>query len=564
MHSQRLRRLTLVVLVALGMMASASVASAAITPTVASSSSAAVTAGATGQLGLTLNFAPTGSDSPKDLTLNLPPGLLANAATDGGGCLTTVDIETSTCQIGSGTVTANLGDALGVGTPVSFFLVPPPSPSDLAGLAVASGGDQIGTTAPIVIRPSGSPDGVGVTIDLLLPNTLYGIPLQITAINSTFTGLRFPTTCPSTPAEVTISADSYDDATVKGAQTPLPVAGCSSLAYAPKYSLTVARDASDKVVKVTTQITQGATESPNSSITLAFPSNVVAPSISGVSNLCTTATTSGCTPVGSVTASSPLYPTPLTGEAYLTGSSATDLAGLTLTLAFPPPFPLTLVGKIDLTNVTASFSGLPDIPLTNLTVTLNGGKNGLFSSLCAPASGTSTATLTDQNGDKSATDPAPFTVSGCPGTTSSKGGGGTTKVGKPKVTGATLAGLTTGKPTLSFTATAGKKAPKLRSVTVSLPKGLTVVSKRVHGKRTVAVGLKGAKLKSATLSGRKLVITVSKPVTKLSITLTALRESASLKAEAKANKLKRLKLGVVVHNAKGKKTTASVAIRLKG
>jgi hypothetical protein len=217
-------------------------------------------------------------------------------------------------------------------------------------------------------------------------------------------------------------------------------------------------------------------------------------------------------------------------------------------------------------NVAATFSGLPDIPLTNLGVTLNGGANGLFSSLRAPNSGTSTATLTDQNGDKTAKDPAAFTVSGCPGKPSDNGGGGGNggggKASKPKVAGATLVGLTTGKPKLSFTATAGKKAPKLRSLTVSLPKGLTVVAKRVHGKRTVAVGLKGAKLKSAKLSGRKLVITTGKPARKLSVSL-ALKESASFRAKANADKLKGLKLGVVVRNAKGKKTTASTAITVK-
>jgi hypothetical protein len=572
MSWQRFRRLAVPGLVVLGVLIPASGASAAITPSVSPSSSAAVTAGATGNLGLTLKFAPTGNDTPKDVTLNLPPGLLANAALDNGGCLLTTDIQTSTCQVGSGVVDAVLDGAIPVPTNVGFYLVPPPSPNDLAGLAVAEAGDQIGTTAPIVIRPSGDPDGVGVTIDLVLPNTLEGQTLSITEIDSTFTGLRFPTTCPSTPAEVTIAADSYADPTVKGAQTPLPVTGCSSLAYAPKYALTVARDSADRVVKVSTTITQGATESPNSAIVLAFPSNVIAPSLSGLSNLCSTGATAGCTPVGSVTATSPLYPKPLAGQAYLTGQ-ATNITGLTLTLVFPPPFPLTLVGKVDLVNVAATFSGLPDIPLTNLGVTLNGGTNGLFSSLCAPPSGTSTATLTDQNGDKTATDPAAFTVSGCPagsgggsggGSGSGSSGGAGGKANRPKLAGATLVGLTTGKPRLSFTATAGKRAPKLRSVTVSLPKGLTVISKRSHGQRTVAVRLKGAKLKSATLSGGKLVITASKPAHQLRVTLTALRETASLKARARAKKLKGLKLGVVVRNAKGKKTAASAAVTLKG
>jgi hypothetical protein len=351
MSWQRFRRLVLPGLVVAGVLASASAASAAITPSVSSSSSAAVTAGATGNLGLTLKFAPTGTatamDTPKDLTLNLPPGLLANAAIDNGGCLQTADIATSTCQVGSGTVDAVLAGLVPVPTNVGFFLVPPPSPNDLAGLAVAAAGEQIGTTAPIVIRPSGDPNGVGVTIDLVLPNTLEGQQLSITEIDSTFTGLRFPTTCPSTPAQVTVSANSYADPTVKSAQTPLPVTGCASLSYQPKYSLSVARDAGDRVVKVSTTITQAATESPSSSIMLAFPSNVIAPSPSGLSDLCSTAATGGCTPVGSVTAASPLYPKPLTGAAYLTGQE-TNISGLTLTLVFPPPFPLTLVGKVDL------------------------------------------------------------------------------------------------------------------------------------------------------------------------------------------------------------------------
>ncbi len=594
MSYRRFRRLALPALVVLGVLVSASGASAAITPSISSTTATPLTAGGTGNVELTLKFAPTSTDSPKDLTLNLPPGLLTNAAIDSGGCLQTTDIQSSTCQIGSGIVVANLaGIAFGVQTPVSFFLVPPPSPNDLAGLAVASSGTEIGTVAPIVIRPSSDPDGVGATIDLVLPNTLDGLPIAITEIDSTFDGLRFPTTCPSTPAQLTVSADSYADPTVKSTALPLPVTGCSSLTYAPKYSLTVARDAGDRVVNVSTTITQSATESPNATVMLAFPSNVISPSLSGLTNLCSTATTSGCTPIGSVTASSPLYPVPLTGEAYLTGQ-AKNISGLTLTLVFPPPFPLTLVGKVDLVNVSTTFTGLPDIPLTDLTVTLNGGADGVFSSLCSPSSGTSTATLTDQNGDKTATDPAPFTVSGCPGGSSGNGGGGSsggsgsgsgggnsggsgsgggktgggsTKAGKPKITGATLAGLTTGRPSLSFTAIAGKKAPKLRSVTISLPKGLTVVARRVHGKRTVAVGLKGAKLKSATLSGRKLVITASKPASKLTVTLTALRESASLKArakaKAKAKKLKGLKLAAVLRDAKGKKTTASTTIKLK-
>lgn len=98
-------------------------------------------------------------------------------------------------------VTALADGRVPLTTNVNFYLVPPPAPGDLAGLAVADGaGDQIGATNGIAIRPSGSPGGVGVTLDLTLPNTLFGVPISTSEINSTFTGVRFPATCPSTPA----------------------------------------------------------------------------------------------------------------------------------------------------------------------------------------------------------------------------------------------------------------------------------------------------------------------------------------------------------------------------
>ena len=48
------------------------------------------------------------------MTLNLPPGVLANASIDNGQCLKTADTTDTACQIGSGTVTA---DALGTPLP---------------------------------------------------------------------------------------------------------------------------------------------------------------------------------------------------------------------------------------------------------------------------------------------------------------------------------------------------------------------------------------------------------------------------------------------------------------
>jgi hypothetical protein len=374
---QGLRRRALAgIVVVAGTAALAPAAKASVSPTVSVTTSTPVAAGSTGSLGLDIRLNPSSGDAPDAVTVNLPAGVLANVSIDNGACITTAITDFSNdaaCQLGSGTVTALASGVVPVPTPVVFYLTPPPAAGDLAGLAVATGaGDQIGSTDGINIRPSGSADGVGVTLDLTLPNSLDGAPVSVSEIDSTFTGVRFPATCPSTAADITLTASTYSSPSSSApASAPLPVTGCSSLAYNPQYSLTAVKDSSDKVVKLTTTITQAPTESPDSSVSLAFPVNSLAASINALHNLCSAGVTSGtCTTVGSVTADSPDYPTALTGQAYLTGS----LSGLSLTLVFPAPFPLTLVGSVNLKTNTTTFTGLPDIPLTSLAVSLNGGK----------------------------------------------------------------------------------------------------------------------------------------------------------------------------------------------
>jgi hypothetical protein len=557
------RALTGIVVLA-GMMGFAASASASVTAGMSVTSSTPVAAGSNGSLGLDLKFTPSMSgvaynDAPENVALNLPPGVLADASIDNGQCLKTTDITDSTCQIGSGTVTAYASGVVPLQTPVDFFLVPPPAAGDLAGLAVAtSQGDQVGTTDAIVIRPSGNADGVGVTLDLTLPNSLDGAAVDVTEINSTFTGIRFPATCPSTAANVTMSGTSYNSGTFSAA-TPLPVTGCGSLAYNPQYTLTAVKDSSDKALKITTTITQTASESPNSTVSLVFPRSSMAGALGGLNNLCTSVASGTCKPVGSVTAASPDYPTPLTGSAYLTGT----LHGLSLTIVFPAPFPLTLIGAVNLTTNTTVFSGLPDIPLTNLTVALNGGSAGLFDTNCGTPTNVSTATLTDQNGDKTATPSSHFTIQGCPSSSSSGGSSSGSSSGSPRVSAGRASGLTKGRPSLRFTVHAAKHT-KLSRVTVELPKGLSFRSHKVHKVRRILGGLaiKGAKLKSETISKGHLVLTLRRPAGSVTVSVSSkgLRESSALRKEAKRRKLKKLRLTVIARTSAGKSRTLRLSI----
>ena len=114
-----------VVVCGLGLLAPS--AGAAITPAISLDQSAGHAAGSTSNLGVDLTFAPSGSDSPDHMTLNLPPGLLANASINGGACLTTTDLNDSSCQVGSGVVTAYAFGTVPIPTSVTFDLVPPPA-----------------------------------------------------------------------------------------------------------------------------------------------------------------------------------------------------------------------------------------------------------------------------------------------------------------------------------------------------------------------------------------------------------------------------------------------------
>ena len=285
---------------------------------------------------------------------------------------------------------------------------------------------------------------------------------------------------------MSVTADSYADATTRGAAAPLPVTGCLALAYDPR---------SGSAPPVTRRPAGHARHHDHRDGDPGaqpldhprFPVGDAAPNLESIRALCLNLSSGTCQTVGSASATSPLYPATLTGKAYLTGSSS----GLSLTLVFPSPFPLTLTGAVDLLHNAATFTGLPDIPLTNLGVTLNGGTEGLFLSTCAAPTGTATATLTSQNGDKSAKVPGKFTVAGCPGTSGagSPGAGGAggsgsgptasrnassaagVTVGHINLSHGRFSGLRSGHPALTFKVKTAKGAAKLRTLTVELPGG---------------------------------------------------------------------------------------------
>jgi hypothetical protein len=564
-------------LVVLATALSAHGAPAAVTPSMSLDQSAGTQAGAFQDLGLDLKFNTAGTypvpDSPQHLTIMLPPGLLANADINGGACLTTTALNDS-CQVGSGTVTAYAPSGL-VPLPVNvtFDLVQPPAPGDLAGLAVNDNGTQIGSTAGITVRPSSDPNGVGLSISFVLPNNLYGIPINITEINSTFQALRYPTTCPGNPAPVLVQVDSYADPTVHTLSAPLNVTDCASLPYAPQLAVSATKDGGDRVVSLTTSVTQAADESPTRSLTLSFPGKALGVNLMAVKLLCVNLS-SNCTPVGTATAVSPLYPTPLTASAYLTGTAL----GPQLTLVFPAPFPLTLTGSVTLTTKTATFTGLPDIPLTSLKLVLNGGADGLFLTNCNPGNGVADGTSTDQQGDHTVSASVPFDISGCPAssyTATSNTGPSTGGAGSgpstppaynaaPTVTSPAMVDARSERPSLSFRVNERKGAAKLTQISVRLTPGISFVATRV-GRRTriMGVSLSGARIRSLAISHGRLIIRLRRPARSFRVRLTSvLHEDAALAAAVAHRHRVSVHLSLIAWNTAHKRHTVNRRIRV--
>jgi hypothetical protein len=501
-------------------------------------------AGATSALGADLSFTPSAGDSVKDFLLELPPGLLGDAALDGGACVTGASL-TAACSLGSATIDGSQTDGM--------YLVRAPAPGDFAGVAVGEAGQAPLLTAGISMRGASSPLGVGLDI------AAAGIPPGVGDLDVTFSALRMPDRCPSTPARVMLVADSQLSATKQTTSAPLQVTNCSALqaAYQPRYQVVARKDAHDSGVAVESLITEGAGEETTGAITLAIPSDLRPNAIAAAADLCLNASLSSCQAVGTATATSPLLAGALAGQVYLTQS----LLSPELTVDFPS-VGLVMSGTVSITNETVAFAGVPDFPLTRLGISLSGGSNALFFTSCAPSSDTAKAKFVDQNGDKTVNVSAAFTIGGCARVGRGGGGTGGTTHGKPTASRKSLSGLSKGKAMLSFRLSAGSHAPALRSVTVKLPPGLSFVGARLRRRVTIA----GAKLRSANLIHGRLVLTLKKAAASFTVRLApaAIRVSRSLERKAKRHRIRSLAVDLWVVNAANRRTALTMTFHHPG
>ena len=511
-------------------------ATASIAPGISLNQSAGTTAGSTVPTGFAMNFNPKLGDSVRDLTLSFPPGFLINLQVNGGVCLGS-STPNPLCEIGAGTINGPTGSA------VRLYLVAPPAFNDIGGveLVIEGGGTSTGG-----ITLTGSPnvsEGFAFT----------SLPGGIGELQFTLTGARLPSGCSTTPL-VKLQATSYFTSS-GSASAPMSVTGCSSVSYAPAISATVAKQAKGTGAVLTINFSQGAGDSATSALQFGTPTGV---KINKVLAPCFGGTT--CT-VGSIAIQSPLLPSSALAGGALTlagavnpGSRSAPITGA-LTMAFPPPYQYFVEGPINLAEHTITFLGLPDIPISAMTLTFTGTTAGAaFVTNCE--SGTITATATPQDGAPAQKLRGSSSTVNCP------------PPGSRPVASGSLAGLASGKPQLRVSASRRGSGTPLTSLSVGLPGGLSFKGKTLsshacrHGaaKRACGLSVSGAVVKSERVSGGKLVISLAGGASHVSLVAKSplLAESPSLHAKARRHRAGRLRASVTLMDESGLATAVRV------
>lgn len=373
----------------------------------------------------------------RDLTIHLPPGLvgdptgplqcaetelLADACPDGSQVGTTssdVDVVVLDPVI---TVPLTVtGDVYNMvpqqGEPARFGIVLRPPSSDVLPLL-----PKIYLQSPASLRQG----DFGLDSILKdLPNQSAGLETRIKSFDLTLFAkagndtdfLRNPTSC--TPKQITFDAKSYDDQTASGEAPPFTPTNCPALDFSPELTAEVEGVGTGIHPELTTVISQGATEAGLKDAEVILPAELQ-PNNDALNNQCTipdfnAGTCAAAAAIGSAVASSPLQSNPLTGTAYLLNNGG----GLGLGLDLQGDLAFKLIGSFvfDPQFRTGNlFEDLPDIPISEFELTIDGGDGGLVTAtrdLCEPP-----AILTDydflgHNGEQ-VTGQVETGVTGCP------------------------------------------------------------------------------------------------------------------------------------------------------
>jgi hypothetical protein len=345
----------------------------------------------------------------KDLTVHLPPGLIGNPLAT-PTCSET-QLKADACparsDVGDATNDVNVkplgllpipmtvnGQVYNVqprkGEPARFGIVLDPSPVPGLGAVLPK----------IVLQQTASLRQSDFGLDTGLRNIprsakIGGVstPLEVTGVALTLKGkvdggkgfLRNPTSCRA--QTVRIDADAYSGASASN-QDQFTTTNCGALPFSPEFGARirqVSKDLADPI-ELTTSISQTIEEAGLRKAVVTLPTDIIGNS-QALAIQCEPADfdAGNCpesTKVGEAVAASPLQAQPLAGSVYLVKPTTpvpfpdlgVDLKG---GLALKVKGAISAMGTSSGLQIFVTFDGLPDIPLSDFSLTFAGGTGGL-------------------------------------------------------------------------------------------------------------------------------------------------------------------------------------------
>jgi hypothetical protein len=389
---------------------------------VPASAGATVTSASVGLPGtgvaLQANFGYSGKDSVKDITVQLPPGYVIDNADTTGVCTTSLALSNK-CPASSvvpvsyspvlayiANPSANIPNQYGYSAPSGITYATAPSSGELAHFVIplTSMSTEFGNIIFGFVNYNLSWTSTAVQISEVLRTTptvgvnlsFTGIPygngqVEMTALNLYFNNGLSPSTCGT--ATGSMSFDTYASSAPQSAALTQP--GCSTphFGFAPSLAVSATPDSGDTGAAGTAVLSQDLGGLPSTTNNVPVNSNLAAATVTfpatfaanaatiGGANPsgCALATLTSCRVVGTLTAQTPMTTVAPTGNVYLVSHGGTTAS---LVAVMGQPFSgLQLTGSataLSSGQLQISFSGLPDVPLSTLALTLNGGVSGLL------------------------------------------------------------------------------------------------------------------------------------------------------------------------------------------
>jgi hypothetical protein len=441
-----------------------------------------------------LRFAVTNaSDDLRDLTVDLPTGLLGNPMAT-PRCAE-ADLGRDACPaasaVGTTTTTAAIGGLLPLPISGTVYNVQPPAgePARLGIVLRPPGNLLLGNVTIVAKVRVRDDDDYGLqTIIEDLPRSQAGIPIEIRALQLTLRGplpgggtfMVNPTTC--TPATTRITATSYASSRPVSATASFTPTDCAGEPFEPGMEIGVEQPTPDTPTAHAIGLTQPADVGGRAvahvrrAVVRLPVGTTLNPSLAPTLELCSDAqfgpqgdpdvTCPAASLVGHVAFDNPLLGT-VPGDVYL-GRAPGD------------PYRLLIIGRKagvtvkikasvqpddDTGQITTVFDNLPRVPFTRFTLTFLGGPRG--SVVTPPACGayTGSITATPWSGTAPRTPAASFAIS-------DDGHGGCAPAERPSITARMSSTRALGGGTLALDIQRPADSRRPRSLDVVLPPGL--------------------------------------------------------------------------------------------